>query len=150
MSTMSIATNQAQLIPQLYALLPADQLDLMLARLSLMALHVESFNIRDDTYHATNPVIAGQARALRLRARRRRKGRSAIAPPPRWAGSIDQLSDKVDGWDYSLTRLSLPLSAREYAEMRVQAVINLEVEGMSDRAEIEDFVLTLGFKWVQN
>lgn len=146
MAALQTLTNQAQLLPQIFALLPADQLDLMLARLSLMALHVENFNVRDDMYLATNAVIANQGRALRLRARRRRKGRGALAPPPRWAGSVDSLADRVDGWDYSLTWLSLPLSAREYAEMRVQAVINLEVEGMSSRPEIEDFVQTLGFK----
>lgn len=138
--------TQAQLLPQLFALLPPDQLDLMLARLSLMALHVEGFHIRDDIFLATNAVIPGQGRALRLRARRRRKRAGSTAPPLRWAGAMDLSKELVDGWDYSLSWISSPLSAREYAEMRVQAVINLEVEGMSTRDEIEDFVQALGFK----
>lgn len=138
--------SQAQLLPQLFALLPVEQLELMLSRLSLMALHVEGYTIRDDLFLATNPVLPGPNRILRMRARRRRRRKGASAPPLRWAGAMDLGNEKVDGWDYSLSWVSPALSGREYAEMRVQAIIGLEVEGMSERAEIEDFVQALGFK----
>ena len=51
-------------------------------------------------------------------------------------------------WEYELVYLSSPLSAREYSEMSVRACVSLNVVGLSTRAELEDFVKTLGFQWV--
>lgn len=136
--------SQAQLLPSLFALLPVEQLDLMLSRLSLLAMHVEGYHIRDDVFLATHPVIPGQNRTLRLRARRRR-GRRGSVIQPRWSGSIENV-DRPEGWDYSLAWVSPPLSGREHSEMRTQAVVGLDVVGMSSRDEIEAFVQGLGFK----
>lgn len=136
--------SQAQLLPSLYALLPADQLDLMLSRLSLLALHAEGYQVRDDVYLATHPVIPGQNRTLRLRARRRRRRRVSIGNP-RWSGVVEN-ADRPEGWAYSLAWVSPPLSGREHSEMRTQAYVGLDVAGMSQREDIESFVEALGFK----
>ncbi|KAL1407673.1 hypothetical protein Q8F55_007106 [Vanrija albida] len=141
--------SQAQLLPSLFALLPAEHRDLMLARISLLALHVETYHIQDDIYVATHPVIPGQNRTLRVRARRRRRRRASVTP--RWAGNIDldvggTLANADPTWDYSLAWVSPPLSGRENAEMRVQAYVGLEVAGLSSRDEVEEFVAGLGFK----
>lgn len=45
-----------------------------------------------------------------------------------------------------VTYLSPVLSAREYSEMSVRACVGVDVEGMSSRREVEDFVETLGFR----
>jgi hypothetical protein len=135
-------TSQAQLLPSLYALLPAEQLELMLARLSNAALHVEPYHVRDGVYVNTHPVIPGQHRTLRLRGRKRRRRRTRGTP--RWAGGLED--EAVDRWEYSLAWMSPPLQGREYADMHVQACIALEVAGLSARDEIEEYVEGMGFK----
>jgi hypothetical protein len=55
---------------------------------------------------------------------------------------------EADRWEYKLSYLSSPLSGREYAEMNVRACIALDIVGMSSREDIEDFIETLGFRWV--
>lgn len=138
-------TSQAQLLPSLYALLPAEQLELMLARLSLHAVHVEPYHIRDGVYVNTHPVIPGQHRTLRLRGRKRRRRRARATA--RWAGGFDE-GEAGEAWDYAVAWVSPPLTGREYADMRVQAYIALEVAGKSSKDDIEDFVETMGFRCV--
>ncbi|BEJ16241.1 hypothetical protein CspHIS471_0508460 [Cutaneotrichosporon sp. HIS471] len=139
-------TSQAQLLPSLYALLPADQLELMLARLSNAAINVEPYHIRDGVYSNMHPVIPGQHRTLRLRGRKRRRRRTRGTP--RWAGGLEE--QVVDRWEYSLAWMSPPLQGREYADMRVQACIALEVAGLSTRDEIEEYIEGLGFEHVHS
>lgn len=136
-------TSQAQLLPSLYALLPAEQLELMLARLSLLSIHVEPYHVRDGVYVNTHPVIPGQHRTLRLRGRKRR--RRHARPTARWAGGMDD-GEVVDTWEHSVAWMSVPLQGREYADMHVQACIALEIAGKSGKEDIEEFVETLGFR----
>ncbi|TXT13201.1 hypothetical protein VHUM_01602 [Vanrija humicola] len=121
----------------------------MLSRISLLALHVEQYHIKDDIYVATHPVIPQQNRTLRVRARRRQRRRASVTP--RWAGNIDldvggTVTNAGMSWDHSLAWVSPPLSGREHAEMRVQAYVGLDVAGLSSREEVESFVATLGFR----
>lgn len=136
-------TSQAQLLPSLYALLPSEQLELMLARLSLLAVHVEPYHVRDGIYINTHPVIPGQHRTLRLRGRKRR--RRHRRPSVRWVGSIED-GEVADSWDYSVAWMSVPLQGREYADMHVQACIALEVAGKSSKEDIKEFVEAMGFR----
>lgn len=140
--TPSTMSNQAQLVPSLFALLPAENLELYVARISLQCLHTEPYHIRDDYYAATNPVIPNQTRVLRLRARKLKKRRPA--PQPRWPAV--ETSVPQETWEYSMTWVSNPLNGREYQDMMVRAQNGLEAMGMSSREEIEEFVQTMGFK----
>ncbi len=111
----------------------------MTSHLSLLSLHTEPYNIRDDIYTTTNPVLPNQHRNLRLRARRRPltsvKGKAK-------AGKV--VSD--EGWEYELTYLSPALSSREYSEMMVKACVGSQIVGMNARIEIEEFIEALGFR----
>jgi len=131
-------SSQTPLLPTLYSLLPPTSHLQTTARLSLQSLHVEPFIIHDTIYTSTHPVVPGQCRSLRLRARRRRRPSS----------SKPRKGEKTEGgeWEYGLTYLSQPLSAREYSEMSVRACVGVGVAGMSTRAEVEEFVEDLGFR----
>lgn len=139
-----VPTQASRVLPSLFALLPAAQLELMLSRLSLMAIHVESQTTRDDIYHSTHSVIPHDVRPLRLRARRRRP-RPTPTITGRWPGNIDQDEAGV-AWDYSLAWVSNPLSGKENSSMRVQAQVELDVAGLSTREEIDDFIVAMGHK----
>ena len=177
-------SSQAPLVPTLYALLPSASYNRLTSHLSLLALHVERYSIRDELYENTEPVIAGQQRYLRFRARRRTRNHQSHEnnqEKGRWKGKEKEMKvgngdgaigvdgssgsegmkefgtavtngmDSTDTMDeaYSLAYLSQPLSGREYGEMNVRAVVNVDVVGTSTRSDIEEFVQTLGCRWVK-
>lgn len=153
-------SSQPQLLPSLYALLPPSSRALLVARLSLQSLHIEPYHIIESTYIAESTVIPNQPRSLRLQALRR--GKRSSTGVEGWdngkgsgqgkgkgrAESESVAQGEADRWEYKLSYLSSPLSGREYAEMNVRACIALDIVGMSSREDIEDFIETLGFRWV--
>lgn len=131
--------TQPPLIPTLYALLPPDSLEQVQSRISLLSLHAEPHAVHDKIYLNSASVLPNQKRILRLRsvvndglaARRVGKGVSAPGAEPK---------------QMSLTYISHPLSGREYEGMSVRAVVDVDVDGLKLREDVEDFVQTLGFE----
>lgn len=154
-------SSQPQLLPSLYALVPPSSRALLVARLSLQSLHIEPYHIVESTYIAESTVMPNQPRSLRLQALRR-GGRPSGVEAWEWdkgkgtgrgkgkgkSRANSEYDEQGEGWEYKLSYLSSPLSGREYAEMNVRACITLDIVGMTAREEIEDFVETLGFRWV--
>jgi hypothetical protein len=157
-------SSQPQLLPSLYALLPPSSHALLVARLSLQSIHIEPYHMIESTYIAESTVIPNQPRSLRLQALRRGgfpsgvegvwdKGKGTAQAKGKGKGKSraepEYASDELgEAWEYKLSYLSSPLSGREYAEMNVRACMALDIVGMTARAEIEDFIETLGFRWV--
>lgn len=139
-------SNQPTLLPSLLALQSPTSLPLLLSRLSLQALHIQPYHIRDDIYSATTSVIPGQLRNLRLRAERVASPSYTAKGKGKGKGRAQEVDEADEGREYTLTYISPPMNGREYAEMSVRACIGLEVAGESTRKEIEGFIQLLGFK----
>ena len=116
------STNTA-FLPALYATTNPQTLPQLLARLSLLALHVERYAIRDDIYVPLSQLIPGPSRRLRLRTHSRKK---------------------VE--EYELGYVSARLKGREYGGVDVRGYLGVEVVGKPSRDQVEAFTKGLGYR----
>ncbi|EIW66084.1 hypothetical protein TREMEDRAFT_35559, partial [Tremella mesenterica DSM 1558] len=132
--------SSTPLLPTLYAILPSSSHTQTLARLSLLAIHVESLDLQDDIYLAIQPVLPGR-RTLRIRTKRIIKHLPKKNPSERLdIGEMDERKEQ-----YEIVYLSSPLSGREYSSVNVRACQSLDVVGFVDKDEVVGFVEGLGF-----
>jgi hypothetical protein len=151
---------QPPLLPTIYSLLPPSLLPQTQARISLLALHAEPHAYRDKVYVNAAPVLPGQKRTLRLRktlTALSRGNRQVKAGNEEIRGSSDEMSaggeageggKGSEGGEISLAFLSQPLSGREYEEVSMRSVVEVDVAGASLEEDIEDFITTLGCEYV--
>ena len=135
---------QPPLLPTIYSLLPPSLLPQIQARISLLALHAEPYAFSDKVYVNAASVLPGQKRTLRLR-----KTLNAARPDEGKAEDRGKEEDGEDdeerlGEEISLAYLSQPLSGREYEEVSMRSVVEVDVAGGSLEEDIEDFITTLG------
>ncbi|RXK38166.1 hypothetical protein M231_04540 [Tremella mesenterica] len=132
--------SSTPLLPTLYAILPSSSHTQTLARLSLLAIHVETLDLQDDIYLAIQPVLPGR-RTLRIRTKRIIKHLPKKNPSERLdIGEMDERKEQ-----YEIVYLSSPLSGREYSSVNVRACQSLDVVGFVDKDEVVGFVEGLGF-----
>ena len=139
-------SSAAALLPTLYALLPSDAHARAVARLSLLAIHIEPFLIRDTTYIATHPVVPGQQRILRCRHHQSHKGKGKARASPPTSTSDSAQGEEQREWE--LAYISQPLSGREYSAVSVRACVEVDVVGLNEETELDTFIRNLGFRQV--
>lgn len=59
-------------------------------------------------------------------------------------GEKDKTDSESSQQDISLAYLSQPLSGREYEEVSMRSIVEVDVAGGSTEEDIEDFITTLG------
>ena len=117
------------LLPSLYALLPTPSLPQLLSRLSLLAMHIERYSVREDTYAPTQLLANTTSRYLRLRTRKRRREEGVTE-------------------EFEMRYMSARMVGREYDGFDVRAIVGVEVSG--GRGEVEGFIHGLGYRWVHS
>ncbi|WVW79474.1 hypothetical protein I302_101443 [Kwoniella bestiolae CBS 10118] len=137
----SSSSSSTSLEPTLYALLPPPLFPKFTSHLSLHSIHIEPLQNIDRIYVNSNPIVKGQLRNLRFRSRK-------LPPNSTFEGqSKGKEKDKGDGrWVRSLSYVSAPLRGQEYGEITTRAVIGLDILGLEDEEETEEFIGSLGFE----
>jgi hypothetical protein len=69
-----------------------------------------------------------------------------IARPP--SGSRKGKEKETPAEAFSLAYVSLPHSGREYQDVSVRAVVEMDIGGLSKLEDVDDFIRTLGFRSV--
>jgi len=132
--------HQQLVLPTLYALLSPANYTRFVSRLSLLAVHVSPYTVRDDIYNPTNTVLP-QQRTLRLRAHRRNN------PPVSSKGKEKEVViDEDDMWAYDMSYVSGLINASEYRDMEVRSYVGVGVMDPKSRLAIETFLDAMEFK----
>ena len=134
-------SQQQLVLPTLYALLPQSNYPRFISRLSLLAIHVSPYTVRDDIYNPTNTVLP-QQRTLRLRARRRFSKASVKGKEKA------VVVDDDENWDYDMSYVSGLINASEYRDMEVRSYVGVGVVDPKSRVGIETFLETMDFRLV--
>lgn len=134
---------QQLVVPTVYALLPPASYNRLISQLSLLAIHVAPYTVRDDIYNPANTVLP-QSRTLRLRAKRR----YADSPGSSKGKEKEVVHAEDDCWDYDINYVSGLMNASEYRDMEVRSYIGLDVVASKSRGEIEAFLEAMDFKYV--
>ena len=132
--------HQQLVVPTLYALLPPSNYARFISRLSLSAMHVSQYMVRDDIYNPTNTVLP-QQRTLRLRAQRR------STPAPSSKGKEKEVVVHEDEmWGYDMSYVSGLINASEYRDMEVRSYVGAGIADPKSRLAIESFLDAMDFK----
>ena len=132
--------HQQLVVPTLYALLPPSNYTRFISRLSLLAVHVSPYMVRDDIYNPTNTVLP-QQRTLRLRAQRR------STPAPSAKGKEKEVVVHEDEmWGYDMSYVSGLINASVYRDMEVRSYVGVGVADPKSRLAIESFLDAMDFK----
>jgi hypothetical protein len=142
MTSQAPTQPQQLVLPTLYALLPPPNYTRLISRLSLLAIHVSPYTVRDDVYHPTNTVLP-QPRTLRVRASR--KFSSTVSKKGKEKAVVIEEGDD-EHWHYDLSYLSALMNASEYRDMEVRAYLGVEVIDPHSRKNIEAFLDAMDFK----
>lgn len=150
--------TQPPLLPTLLALLPVTSLPRAQANISLLSIHAEKWEVSDKIYISLESVLPSQRRTLRLRISTSTS--SSTLPLNSTSSASGDLKGKTKQGEenksaftrgresISLAYVSQPLSGKEYSEINVRGVVEVDMGGLSLLEDVEDFLRTMGFSYV--